>query len=99
MDKLISISFEDNQQNIKTEPGRKLLDICDEFNSPILFGCRACSCSTCLIEVLQGSENLSPITESEQVLLSVMAEDNNQARLACQCIVNGSISIRNLETN
>ena len=99
MDKLININFQDNQHNIKTEPGRKLLDICDEFNTPILFGCRACSCSTCLIEVVQGSENLSPITESEQVLLSVMAENHKQARLACQCIVNGSISIRNLEIN
>lgn len=97
MSNTISIVFEDTKETITTESGRKFVDICDEFDSPILFGCRACSCATCLIEVTAGLENLSPVTEKEKILLSVMTEDNSQARLACQCILNGSVSVKTLE--
>ena len=94
MNKQLVITFEDCQQTIETSPGRKLIDICDDLKSPILFGCRACSCGTCLIEITKGEENISPATEQEKLLLSVIAQDNSQARLACQCTINGSVSIK-----
>lgn len=97
MDKVSSIFFEQTNQTINVEPGQKLIDICDEFDTPILFGCRACSCATCLIEITSGKENLNPITEEEAILLSLLAQDNDKARLACQCIINGSISIKTRE--
>lgn len=94
----ITINFEDTGQILQTKPGRRLVDICDEFNTNLLFGCRSASCGTCLIEVLEGSENLSPVTEEEEVLLDVLAEGHLKARLGCQCIVNGSITLRPLES-
>lgn len=97
MSNTINIFFEDINEQITIAPNRKLVEICDEFNTPILFGCRACSCGTCLIEVTKGQKNLNPVTDEEEILLAVMAEGNDSARLACQCIVNGSISVRLLK--
>jgi ferredoxin len=96
MSSSIEITFEDTDQLVTSVAGRRFLDICDEFNTPILFGCRAASCGTCLIEVTAGADHLSPVTEEEKILLEVLAEGNLQARLACQCVVEGSISVRSL---
>jgi ferredoxin len=47
-------------------------------------------CGTCLIEVVQGRENLSPRTAFEDRKLRNRPESY---RLACQAMVNGSVSI------
>jgi 2Fe-2S ferredoxin len=96
MNTAIEIFFEDTGKALKTSAGRRFIDICDEFDTPILFGCRSASCGTCLVEVTGGMENLSPVTDEEAILLEVMAEGNPLARLACQCVVNGSISVKTL---
>ncbi|MEC4812025.1 MAG: 2Fe-2S iron-sulfur cluster-binding protein [Scytonema sp. PMC 1069.18] len=94
---MISIYFENDEKTVQVEANQNLSDICDEHPSFLLFGCREASCGTCLIEVVNGMENLSPITDNEQDLLDVLAPDNPQARLACQCVVQGDIHIRALE--
>ncbi|MFN3926661.1 MAG: 2Fe-2S iron-sulfur cluster-binding protein [Pseudanabaenaceae cyanobacterium] len=48
-------------------------------------------CGTCIVEVTAGMENLSPPTDFEQRKLK-RKPDNY--RLACQCLVNGEVSIR-----
>jgi ferredoxin len=48
-------------------------------------------CGTCVVEVVEGSENLSPRTEVEQRKLKKKPESY---RLACQTLVNGSVSIQ-----
>ncbi len=93
----VEILFEDTKLTITTASGRKFTDICDDFDTPIFFGCRAGSCATCLIEVTQGIENLSPHTNEEEVLLSILADGNPKARLACQCKVLGPIVVKVLE--
>jgi ferredoxin len=90
----ITITFEDTGLVVTTSPGRSFMEICDEFNTPMLMGCRSASCGTCLVRITEGGDHLSPITESEAILLDVLAEGDPQARLACQCSVQGSISIR-----
>ena len=47
-------------------------------------------CSTCIVEVAQGMENLSPKTDFEQRRLK-RKPDNY--RLACQTLVNGPVTI------
>lgn len=93
----IEIKFEDTGKVIQTAAGRRLVDICDEFSTHLLFGCRSAACGTCLIEVLDGQDVLSPVTEEEEVLIDALAEGNPRARLGCQCTVNGSVTIRSLE--
>lgn len=94
---MIELTFEDTGKTVRTAAGRRFIDICDEFDTPVFFGCRSASCATCLIEVTEGMDNLTPRTEEEEVLLEIVAEDNAQARLACQCVVNGPVTVKTLE--
>jgi len=48
-------------------------------------------CGTCVVEVVEGIENLSPRTEVEQRKLKKKPESY---RLACQALVNGSVSVK-----
>ena len=47
-------------------------------------------CGTCIVEVVEGLENLSPRTETENRKLKKKPENY---RLACQALVNGPISV------
>ena len=94
---MVTIHFEDDQKTVEVEANQSLTDICDEHPNSLLLGCREASCGTCLMEVVSGIENLSPITDDEQDLLDVLAPDNPHARLACQCVVLGDIRIRTLK--
>ena len=48
-------------------------------------------CGTCIVEVVEGMENLSPQTEVEQRKLKKKPESY---RLACQTLVNGPVSVK-----
>lgn len=48
-------------------------------------------CGTCVVEVVEGSENLSPKTEVE---LRKLKKKPESYRLACQTLVNGPVSIQ-----
>lgn len=47
-------------------------------------------CGTCVVEVLEGMENLSPKTDVEKRKLRKKPESY---RLACQTLVNGPVSV------
>lgn len=47
-------------------------------------------CRSCVVEVLEGGENLSPITDAEKKML---AKKGPSYRLACQAFVNGDVKI------
>jgi len=47
-------------------------------------------CATCVVEVADGMENLSPKTDFEQRRLKKKPDNY---RLACQTLVNGSVTI------
>ncbi|HEY9692776.1 MAG TPA: 2Fe-2S iron-sulfur cluster-binding protein [Oculatellaceae cyanobacterium] len=48
-------------------------------------------CGTCIVEIVEGLENLSPRTEFENRKLKKKPENY---RLACQAIVHGAISVK-----
>jgi ferredoxin len=48
-------------------------------------------CGTCIVEIVKGMENLSPKTPFEERKLRKKPESY---RLACQTLVNGSISVK-----
>ena len=47
-------------------------------------------CGTCVVEIVEGAQNLSPRTAAENKLLR---KRPSTCRLACQTTVNGSISV------
>ncbi len=48
-------------------------------------------CGTCIVEIVSGMENLSPKTDFEQRKLK---RKPNSYRLACQTLVNGTVSVK-----
>jgi ferredoxin len=48
-------------------------------------------CATCIVEIVQGMENLSEKTPFEQKRLKRKPENY---RLACQTLVNGAVSVK-----
>ncbi|NEQ65333.1 MAG: (2Fe-2S)-binding protein [Symploca sp. SIO1B1] len=47
-------------------------------------------CGTCIVEIVTGMENLSPLTEVEKRKLKKKPDNY---RLACQALVNGPVSV------
>lgn len=70
--------------------GAALSEHLDATNSPLLFGCRTGLCGTCLVQV---TGTFPPPDDEEQEMLEVFAEDDPEARLACQLRCTGDITI------
>lgn len=47
-------------------------------------------CGTCIVEIIEGQENLSPSTQAENRFLKKKPANY---RLACQTVVNGPVSV------
>lgn len=65
----------------------------DPSNSPVLFGCRAGLCGTCLCRVSVLSGELADPTEEEIEALEVYADGLQGMRLACQLDLTADITI------
>jgi ferredoxin len=82
---------------VSLHDGANLAEQLTIINSPVLFGCRTGICGTCLIEVEEGFENLSPADESEKEALECYAPGNARARLACQINLNCDIALKKID--
>jgi 2Fe-2S ferredoxin len=78
---------------LKVRAGEMLIDVCDRHETPIPFSCRAASCGTCAIKVLQGLENLSPRSELEDIIIEDLPDSSPSVRLACQVELLGQAHI------
>ena len=72
--------------------GSSLLEV-----ESIVFGCRAAACGRCRIQVIEGSENLSPETEKETRAKSILQIGGTDIRLACQVKAFGKFSFKNIQ--
>ena len=66
----------DKSQEIKD--GEPIRQACEELGVP--FGCRNGNCGTCMIDIVEGEDNLSELSVAEKIL-----ERDKKHRLACQC--------------
>lgn len=74
-------------EGIGVQEGDKIKSAARELG--VLFGCEHGNCGTCMIDVVEGEENLSDLTEEEKDL-----ERDERHRLACQCrIKQGDVKI------
>ena len=73
--------------------GTSFLEFCQENGAPHDFGCTVGSCGTCRLEIVEGSDNVNPITDEERETVE-MSTDFEAGRLGCQLIVQGDLSIR-----
>ena len=68
--------------------GEPIRDYCEQLGIP--FGCRSGLCGTCMIDIVEGEENLAELTEEE-----VAMDQDRKHRLACQAkIKQGTVTIK-----
>ena len=69
-----------------------MIDMCEDHETSILFGCRDGACGACMIKVKEGMQNLSKMEDDERDFLETMAAEEDE-RLACQCRVLGDVVV------
>lgn len=77
--------------------GTPLTELEYEMNSDCIpFGCKAGACGSCIIEVLDGLANLSTKEADEAAFLEMLGFSGKEFRLACQCRLNGAVTLRSV---
>jgi len=90
---------QDSTQEFQVEIEQKLFDGLQNLGTELPFGCLAGSCGSCKIEVLEGAENLSPMSVVEADTVKSIREKfetNPQipVRLSCRAKVLGPVTIK-----
>jgi ferredoxin len=87
MAKLIN---DDSGDEVELSDGSTIRDACE--NLGVVFACSDGICGTCMINVVEGKDNLSPLTKEEENLFGGISDED---RLACQCLINsGQVRFR-----
>lgn len=84
------VTITTDDKTIEVKDNYALIDMCEDHDTSILFGCRDGACGACMVKVIEGAENLSPMQDDERDFLETMAAEPNE-RLACQCKVSGDV--------
>lgn len=87
-----TLTFSVDDSSFEISAGTKLLDFCEEHDTPQDFGCHVGSCGTCICRISAGAENLNAVTDEERETIE-MTTDVESARLGCQLVINGDVTI------
>lgn len=116
----VTVTFIDEQKEIRTKPGANLrtlalnagVQLYGVHIGPLpgeLFNCRGAGfCGTCLVEVVEGMENLAPAAHNGKESFSIgsspmgnfrashwkLENPRSKYRLACQVKVMGNVTLR-----
>jgi ferredoxin len=81
----IRVRFEPAGFEIDAQPGEAIMDITDANPAAeVPYSCRAATCGTCRVEVLEGGDSLSPPDEFELEVLDIFGDTPDKVRLCCQ---------------
>ena len=80
---MAKLIFENSDEEVEVADGQEIVEACEEQGVP--FACTEGVCGTCVIEVVEGMDNLTPITQEEKDFLG----EQDTERLACQCKIRG----------
>jgi ferredoxin len=75
---MAKVTNTENGKTAEVQEGEWIQESAEKVGVP--FGCEEGICGTCMIDIEEGAENLSELTEPEEDLM----RDKNH-RLACQC--------------
>lgn len=86
---MAKLIFEDNQEEFDLPDGASIIEPCEQAGVP--FACTEGVCGTCVVEVVDGMENLSEFNQAEADFLG----EQDKERLACQCrILGGCVKLK-----
>ncbi len=87
---MAKLIFENTGEEQDLPDGGKIAELCEEAGVP--FACTEGVCGTCVVEIVDGGENLSNPTQEEDDFLGPCTDTE---RLACQCFIRqGEVKIR-----
>lgn len=87
------LTFRDKKVTLDVEEGTTILDAALEAGIPLYHTCGGnCSCSTCRVFVVAGSENLSSPADAEAQVLEAF-DLAHPYRLGCQAEVRGDVTV------
>lgn len=81
------VRFLNDEIDFVCPAGTSLPRAANDAMAGLPFGCRAGTCGTCAIEVVEGAEGLPPAGFVEQDTLAVTGHEGPGKRLACQIIL------------
>ena len=88
-----SITFANTDQVALVARGTRIVEAAEKIGANMVFGCRENDCGDCMVDVLKGTENLSPPSVLETSLLKQkFAKSSN--RLACQAMILGDVTVK-----
>jgi ferredoxin len=91
------ITFLATGETHEVPEGTSFLQFCQDNDAPHDFGCTVGSCGTCICTIEAGAESVNPRGDEEAETVE-MCSDVADARLGCQLVINGDVSIRPLAT-
>ena len=81
----IRVRFEPAGFEIDAQPGEAIMDITDANPSAeVPYSCRAATCGTCRVEVIEGGDALSAADQFELEVLDIFGDTPDEVRLCCQ---------------
>lgn len=88
-----TITFADIATTVTVPRGTRIVEVAEKVGASITFGCKENDCGDCMVEVVQGAENLSaPSTLEIDLLKKKFAKAGS--RLACQAMVLGDVTVK-----
>lgn len=87
------LTFADIGVSVTVPRGTRIVEVAEPVGAGIPFGCKENDCGDCLVEVLEGGENLSVPSALEAGLLRKKSARPGQ-RLACQAMVLGDVTVK-----
>lgn len=93
---MAKITFQKTGAVLEIPDGTSYLDFCQSNETPQDFGCTVGSCGTCALVLVEGEANVNDMSEDEKDVVEMCCSDAD-ARLGCQMIVNGDITVRPAE--
>ena len=92
---MAEIFFESDNLTAKANDNSAVVDVVEENDASLPFGCREGQCGTCRVMVIEGMQNLNAVEHEEKLILD--EEELSQGfRLGCQLIVkSGRVILKN----
>lgn len=87
------VTVDGEKHEIKVDAGENMLSGALDRNVDLDYSCLEGHCDSCMVKVLDGSENITAPTQEEYDMLGQEDVNNNGLRLACMVKVNGPVTI------
>lgn len=86
---MAKLVFLNTNEEVEIPNGSPIKEACEQQGIP--FACSEGVCGSCIIEIVEGMNNLTPFTQAEKDFLGEMQNE----RLACQCkIKSGEVKVK-----